>query len=302
MNNVKHDFVMPIAVLTIICFVITAALAVTEQATTPIIEAAEKASAEAARLEVLPSADAFTQVSNDGMPDGVVEVYNANNGAGTVVIAEGSGYGGTMKIIVGIDADGKIAGTKTLSHSETAGLGSKTAEEPFQSQFPGQDSSLSGVSAISGATISSKCFIGMVEKAFQAQTVAQGGAVENPIGLDDAKLANYYPGATFTEVAGGIKCGDAGNVVFATEKSYGGDMTLAVLFDGSDNVIGVVVDKCTDTEGVGLKVAEGDFTSKFVGKTSADGIDNIAGATVSSEAFKKAFNSAIAGLSAVKGA
>ncbi|MBP0980672.1 MAG: FMN-binding protein [Oscillospiraceae bacterium] len=302
MNNVKQEFVMPIAVLTAICLVITAALAFTEQATTPIIAAAEKASAEAARMEVLPGADAFEQVSNDGMPDGVVEVYNATNGAGTVVIAEGKGYGGTMKIIVGIGADGKITGTKTLGHSETAGLGSKTAEEPFQSQFPGQDSSLSGVSAIGGASISSKCFIGMVEKAFIAQTVAQGGSFENPLGLDDAKLAKYYPGATFTEVAGGIKCGDAGNVVFATQPSFGGDMVVAVLFDGADNVIGVVVDKCTDTEGLGLKVIEDDFTSQFVGKTNTDGVDNIAGATISSEAFKSAFNSAIAGLSAVKGA
>lgn len=302
MSNAKNDFVMPIAVLTVICLVITAALAFTEQATTPIIEAAEKASAEAARLEVLPAADSFEQVSLDGMPDGVVEVYNAANGAGTVVITEGKGYGGVMKIIVGIDSDGKITGTKTLAHAETAGLGAKTAEPKFQSQFPGQDSSLSGVSVISGASISSKCFISMVESAFKAQTIAKGGAVENPIGLDDAKLNKYYPGATFTEVAGGIKCGDAGNVVFATEKSYGGDLVLAVLFDGSDNVIGVVVDQCSDTPGVGAKVAENDFTSQFVGKTSADGVDNIAGATISSGAFKKAFDAAIAGLSAVKGA
>ena len=174
MNNVKQEFVMPIAVLTAICLVITAALAFTEQATTPIIAAAEKASAEAARMEVLPGADAFEQVSNDGMPDGVVEVYNATNGAGTVVIAEGKGYGGTMKIIVGIGSDDKITGTKTMGHSETPGLGAKTAEAPFHSQFPGQDESLSGVSTIGGATISSKCFIGMVEQAFQAHSIIKG--------------------------------------------------------------------------------------------------------------------------------
>lgn len=302
MSNAKNDFVLPIVVLTVICLVVTTALAFTEQATTPIIEATEKANAEAARMEVLPTADSFELLNLSGLPEGVTEVYNATNGAGTVVMAEGKGYGGVMKIIVGLDSDGKITGTKTLSHGETAGLGSKTAEPKFQSQFPGKDASLDGVSTISGATISSKCFIGMVEKAFAAQTIAQGGSVENPIGLDDAKLSKFYPNATFKEVTGGIQCGDDGNVVFATEKGYGGDLTIAVLFDGSDKVIGVVVDKSSETEGVGSKIAEEAFTSQFVGKTSADSIDNIAGATISSEAFKKAFNTAVENLSAVKGA
>ena len=66
-NNIVKDFVMPIAVLTIICLVITAALAFTEQATTPIIAAAEKAAADAARMEVLPTADGFEQVDTTGM-------------------------------------------------------------------------------------------------------------------------------------------------------------------------------------------------------------------------------------------
>lgn len=69
---------------------------------------------------------------------------------GFVFMVEGKGYGGTVKGIVGIDADGIITGTKILSHSETPSLGGKTAEEPFQSQFPGKDSTLSGVSVISG--------------------------------------------------------------------------------------------------------------------------------------------------------
>lgn len=302
MSNTKNDFVMPIAVLTIICLVITTALAFTEQATTPIIEQTEKANAEIARKEVLPAADGFELLELEGLPEGVVEVYGSTNGTGTVVIAEGKGYGGTMRIIVGIDADGKITGSKVLAHGETAGLGSKVAEPKFLSQFPGQDDTLGGVSAIGGATISSRCFIGAVEKAFAAQKIAQGGTVENPIGLTETKLAQYYPDATFKEVAGGIQCGGAGNVVFGTSKGYGGDLTVAVLFDGSDNVLGVVLDKSAETEGLGTRVAEEAFTSQFVGKTSSDGIDNIAGATVSSKAFKAAFDAAVANLAAVKGA
>lgn len=173
MSNAKNDFVMPIAVLTAICLVISLVLAFTEQATTPIIEAAELAAANAAKMEVLPAADSFETVELSEMPGGVTEVYNAVNGAGTVVIAEGKGYGGTMRIIVGIGADGKVTGTKTLAHGETAGLGSKTAEAPFQSQFMGKDAALDGVNVIGGASISSKCFIGMVNDAFTAFEMAQ---------------------------------------------------------------------------------------------------------------------------------
>ena len=299
MSNAKNDFVLPIVVLTVICLVITTALALTEQATTPIIQATEKLNAEAARKEVLPEADGFELLELSDLPDGGTEVYSATNGTGTVVMAEGKGYGGVMKIIVGIDADGKITGTKTLSHGETAGLGSKTAEPKFQNQFPGQDESLSGVSTISGATISSKCFIGAVKKAFEAQNIAQGGTAENPL---EAKMAQYYPNAEFKEVTGGIQCGAEGNVVLSTAKGYGGDMTIAVLFDGSDTVIDVVVVQSSETEGLGSRVGEEAFTAQFIGKTSADGVDNIAGATISSTAFKKAFNAAVENLAAVKGA
>ncbi|MPM76137.1 Electron transport complex subunit RsxG [bioreactor metagenome] len=115
-------------------------------------------------------------------------------------------------------------------------------------------------------------------------------------------MAQCYPNAEFKEVTGGIQCGTAGNVVLSTEKGYGGDLTIAVLFDGSDKVIDVVVVQSSETEGLGSRVGEEAFTSQFIGKTSADGVDNIAGATISSKAFKAAFNAAVANLAAVKGA
>ena len=299
MSNAKNDFIMPIAVLTIICLVITTALAFTEQATTPVIEATEKANAEAARKEVLQAADGFELLELSDLPDGITEVYNATNGAGTVVMGEGKGYGGTMKIIIGLDADGKITGSKVLAHGETAGLGSKVAEPKFQSQFPGKDSSLSGVSTIGGATISSNCFIGVVKKAFAVQQLAQGGKVESPL---EKKIAEHFPDAEAKEVDGGIQLGSAGTVVYGSGEGYGGELKIAVLFDANDNVIDIAAVKSSETEGLGTRVFEDSYVAQFVGKTSADGIDNIAGATYSSEAFKKAFNEAVANLSAVKGA
>ena len=186
---------MPIVVLTVICIVTSAALAATQQITAPIIEQAEKSAAEAARMEVLPLADSFEPVEAEGIPEGVREVYKANNGIGFVVIAGGKGYGGDIRVIVGIREDGKINKTKILSHSETAGLGSKTADEPFQQQFEGKDDALEGVDAISGATISSRSVMSIVKDAYDAYLVASGGGYENPVGLTQSKLQQFYPNA-----------------------------------------------------------------------------------------------------------
>ena len=81
-----------------------------------------------------------------------------------------NGYGGknTMNLICGIDSDGKIVATQTLSHAETAGLGSKTTEPDVRDQFVGVDSSLSGVDTISGATFSSNYYIEGINSAFEA--------------------------------------------------------------------------------------------------------------------------------------
>ncbi|PKM73190.1 MAG: hypothetical protein CVU91_06395 [Firmicutes bacterium HGW-Firmicutes-16] len=176
MNSIGKDFVKPILVLTLICLLISAALAFTNQKTAPIIAAAEKAAAEAARQEVLPEADSFTLMELEGLPSTVTEVYRADNGAGFVFMLTAKGYSGDMKLICGMDADGKITDCNTLLQSETKGLGTKTTLPEFRQQFAGKDSSLSGVETISGATISSKAYLGAIKDAFTAYETAKGAA------------------------------------------------------------------------------------------------------------------------------
>ena len=176
-ESMKQDFVMPIGVLTLICLVCAALLAFLNGVTSPIIQATETRIAEEARNEVLPDAGGFTEVDVDLPADSVVTaVYAANNGSGYVFMITGNGYGGkgTMKLITSVDADGKIIATKTLSHSETAGMGSKTADEPWRSQFTGVSAdTLSGVDTISGATISSTNYLNSMRAVFEAFALIQ---------------------------------------------------------------------------------------------------------------------------------
>ena len=171
-SNVMADFVQPILVLTLICLISSFILAYINNVTAPIIEQTENEIAEAARAEVLPEADSFTKL-DVALPEGsfVTEVYKADNGAGYVFMITCNGYGGkgTMKLICGMDEGGAIVATKTLAHSETAGMGSKTADPDYRNQYIGKTAdTVSEVDAITGATFSSNYYLEGIESAFEA--------------------------------------------------------------------------------------------------------------------------------------
>ena len=172
MSSVKSDFIIPIVVLTAICIVASGALAATYDVTAPIIAEAERKAAEQARLEVLPEATGFTEVKLSGAPEGIEEVYVSDNGVGYAITGVGKGYGGEMKVAVGIDNSGCIVNLKVISHEETAGVGSKVADSKYLDTIKGKDSSLDGVTSIAGATVSSKCLMGVIENAFTAYEMA----------------------------------------------------------------------------------------------------------------------------------
>ena len=99
-------------------------------------------------------------------------IYEAQvNGAaaGYAVTVSASGSQGTIEMMVGVDAAGAVTGVSVVSHSETAGIGTKViGNEPTASgvgvldQFVGKsaaDGTLtvgSNVDAITGATVSTR--------------------------------------------------------------------------------------------------------------------------------------------------
>lgn len=165
----KNDVIKPIAVLVCICLVVTAMLAYINSVTAPIIKAADEKAAAQARTEVLPKANGFKRMNLKKLPECVEGVYEAKNDAGYVFMLKVKGYGGDMYLICGINSDGTIEQSKTLTHSETSGLGSKTAEDPYRKQYSGKtEKTLGEVDAISGATISSTAYKKAITNAFKA--------------------------------------------------------------------------------------------------------------------------------------
>ena len=141
-NSAFKEYISPILVLVVICFVVTFALAYVYGITKPIIDENTAKAASEARLELLPDADNFTDSGADLVeyePGKVyaVDAYTADNGAGMVVTVKSNSYGGLLTAMVGIDKDGAITGVKVTEHADTPGVGTKAQAPGHLDQYKG---------------------------------------------------------------------------------------------------------------------------------------------------------------------
>lgn len=170
---------IPTIVLFAICLVVTIALSATYSVASPVIDANQKAADDAARLEVLPAGNSFTEY-NGKLGEGVQNCFIADNGEGMAVTSQYKGFGGAVTVMTGIDAAGNITGVKVTNHSETPGLGTKAAQPEYLKQYKKLNKLAGGhinndtqVDAVSGATITSNAVYCSVDEA-----LAQFGNVE----------------------------------------------------------------------------------------------------------------------------
>ena len=185
-NSAFKEYISPILVLVVICFVTTFLLAFTYGITAPIIAENTAKAASEARLELLPDADNFSpsDVQMYALEEGKVyatEVYTADNGAGMVVTVKTNSYGGVLTAMVGINKDGEVTGVKVTEHADTPGVGTKAHADDHLSQYVGlteltsdQVKSDPSVQHVTGASVSS----GAVHKAVYCaleQFKAMGG-------------------------------------------------------------------------------------------------------------------------------
>ena len=172
MSNWNKVF-KPIVVLCAICIVVTAALAATNAATAPVIEAATAEAQRQARMELLPDADDFSEVTGIEV-ENVSDIYTANNGAGVVITSTAKGYGGTMTVMTAFTPDGTIRQLKVTDNQETKGIGSNVASSAsYWEKYAGLSAEKAlvlktDVDAYSGATISSRALNNAVNAAIEA--------------------------------------------------------------------------------------------------------------------------------------
>ena len=202
------------------------------------------------------------------MPGYVPEETTNENVVNTVVV-QAFGFAGPIEVSVGFDADSAIAQLDVGgdAFAETAGFGELAKEKPWRDQFIGKSGTLSygdGLDAISGATITSTAVLDAVNEAIAQQQAAPPVVAE------------------------------------MTVKGFIGDIDVSVVVNGDGTIAKVSVggDAFAETPGLGELVKENAFTGQFVGKHApvafGDGIDAVAGATISSNAVLDGINTALA--------
>lgn len=166
-----------VVVLAVIAAVSGGVLAFVYQATSSAINHNKQLALEKAILQVLPEASSYTVAGSSSEDNSVPASADKNGGqgpilyygltdtgtpAGVAFVAQGSGFQGIIKIMVGVDpVKRQLIGIKVLEHLETPGLGARITEPWFENQFQGKSIddpfvAKQDVDAITGATISSQ--------------------------------------------------------------------------------------------------------------------------------------------------
>ena len=188
-------------VLLIICAVSSGLLGLTNDFTQPQILARRAQSEAEAKAVVMPQADDISQSVDEETFNAVLDelmltsetlnqAYIAKQQdavIGYVFECTVKGFGGDIKVMVGVNIEGTVSGVKVTSHSETVGLGSKATDEEWVSQFNGLSAASdvqvvktenrgdNEITAITGATITSRAVVSAVNYALQAFTIINGG-------------------------------------------------------------------------------------------------------------------------------
>lgn len=176
--NQKKDIIKSIVVLTVICLVVSAALAVVNNFTAPVSAANAISREDAARREVMPDAETFEAIDGIALPEEIIGAYAGKVADGSVLgyifTVRSQGFGGPITVMCAIDSQDRVLKCSALDISnETKTLGGKVANAGYADQYCGTDAQLTGVDTISGATVTSRAYEGCVKKAFEACAIVK---------------------------------------------------------------------------------------------------------------------------------
>ncbi len=179
-HSVAHDALILFLITVIAGF----ALGAVHEITLEPIEAAEESAQQEAYREVFPEAASFEEypdfdaeeaqdiAAENGYADDLIEgcmqaVSSDGSLLGYVINStDPNSYGGSITLSLGVELDGTVNGYSITDISDTPGLGMKSQDEEFSSQYAGKQVEAFSVTktgaaieeeidAISGATISS---------------------------------------------------------------------------------------------------------------------------------------------------
>lgn len=171
-------------ILLLITTICSGLLGFVNSQTAPVIKAGKELTQQEAVKNLLPEAENVIEIKDiaEEKITTVFVTYREDAYTGSVVKVYPEGYGGSIELLVGVEASGEVSGIQILSHQETPGLGANMLEEDFKGQFQGKMAPLSvskttpgeqEIEAITGATITSKAVTDGVNLAAEYTKVHQ---------------------------------------------------------------------------------------------------------------------------------
>lgn len=164
-NKILSNRAYPVVFLAVIVTVSIALLTALNNVTSPVVESRRSEEIKNTLEEIFPE---MSEYKIDGE---VYIIYQDSEKAGYAFLASGSGYGGDIDILVGLDNDFNIKNISILSQTETPGLGARITESTFTDQFKGLSAGEVAlradngkIDAITGATISSRAVVDAVRE------------------------------------------------------------------------------------------------------------------------------------------
>lgn len=170
-----------VVVLLVISLLSAAILAVTYDFTYAKIQETAEKKQNSAVFEVLPDIKEYREFKNDAEMVMLEGMDSSGSVTGLAYIVQGAGFGGPIKVMVGLDIDSKtISGYRVLEHSETPGLGAMIADPSFMDQFSGKEWDdpfvvNQDVDSITGATVSSESFTKLLKESIDKALKVYGG-------------------------------------------------------------------------------------------------------------------------------
>lgn len=170
-EKASPSIVKLVAVLAVICIIVSAILGCVNMVTFQRIEDIQTEKTNAAFNAVLPDTG-YTKLEDfegDNRIDGVWEAAS-----GHVVQLTIGGAQSNITLAVGISNDGVVSGVSIIKHGETPGLGAKATEDSYRDQYIGASEHVfvnkdgGTIQALTGATITSRAVSDAVNIAMDA--------------------------------------------------------------------------------------------------------------------------------------
>lgn len=269
-------------------------------------------------LVVMPENDSIEEVTEENnLPEEITEMYIAFKGSeeiGYVYKVEVMGYKDIINILIGIDKDNNLVGTKIMKQGETPGLGDLITKDKFINQLFGKQidedftavkgdaSSENEISAVTGATVSSSAVVSGVNKAVEfhkTEILGEEAAVAEEPNIENMNLS----GDQMTELEGEnkafeIKDGDklTGYIVYGQGLGYyDTPIVVAVGFDlETKTITNIMITEEEETEGLGTVIRDDEFKEIFKGNDAVEQeIEVYSSATLSSKGAIDGINDAI---------